>query len=325
MKRLSLIRNQLTSNINSNQNLHLKELIYPLYNHFEKISNFLNNPQFKKPDHFKTMEEERNFADKTFRLFGEILNNSKDYKLSTLRDDLNLFTVFCDVVSFYYPALLTKFISHASLYFNSIKNIGTKKHEHFLERCLNISDIGSFSLTEFSHGSNVKDLKTTAVYNKLTNKFVLNSNGEHNYKWWIAGAAQHANMSVVFARIIIDNVDYGINPFIVQIRDKFNGKPYKDSVIIGDVGLKIENNGIDNGYIGFKDHVIDYDSMLDKYCQIDKEGKLTSEIKNSNYRFGTVLGALEEGRAVVPLLSSVSYLLYYNKIILSSKCYLKLV
>jgi hypothetical protein len=306
MKRLNLIKSQLISNKNSKLNIHIKELVYPLYNEFLNLTHFLNDYELIKKDYFDSLEEERIFADKAFRFLAKKLNESNKYNLLEVRNSLKLFTVFCDCVSFYFPALLTKYISHLSLYYNSIKNIGTKKHEKYLKRCLNIEDIGCFGLTEFSHGSNVKDLKTTATFDILTRTFKLNSNNETNYKWWIAGAGKHANMAVIFAKIIINDINYGINPFIVQIRDKFNGKPYKESIVLGDVGRKIDNNGIDNGYIGFNNHIIDYDSMLDKYCQIDIDGNLVSKIKNSNYRFGTVLGALEEGRAIVVLLSSVS-------------------
>ena len=40
-------------------------------------------------------------------------------------------------------------------------------------------------------------------------------------------------------------------------------------VIIGDCGAKNGLNGIDNGFLSFKNVRIPYDHMLDKYCSIE--------------------------------------------------------
>jgi acyl-CoA oxidase len=37
----------------------------------------------------------------------------------------------------------------------TIKNLGTAKHRKYLERAARLEDLGSFSMTELSHGSNV--------------------------------------------------------------------------------------------------------------------------------------------------------------------------
>jgi acyl-CoA oxidase len=45
---------------------------------------------------------------------------------------------------------------HFHLYAKTILNLGTAKHDQFLERAKTLDDIGSFSLTEMGHGSNVR-------------------------------------------------------------------------------------------------------------------------------------------------------------------------
>ncbi len=50
----------------------------------------------------------------------------------------------------------TKFGVHMALYTKTIMNLGTEKHKKFIDNAVAFQDIGSFSLTELGHGSNIK-------------------------------------------------------------------------------------------------------------------------------------------------------------------------
>lgn len=86
-------------------------------------------------------------------------------------------------------AAATKSGVHFVLYTFSLFALGTKKHIKFIDRAMNLVDIGSFALTELSHGSNARDIQTTAHYDSRTEEFILNSPNELAMKFWIGAVA----------------------------------------------------------------------------------------------------------------------------------------
>jgi len=47
-------------------------------------------------------------------------------------------------------------VAHYGLYCKSLKNLGTAKHRQLLLDAIVLKDMGSFSMTELAHGSNVR-------------------------------------------------------------------------------------------------------------------------------------------------------------------------
>ena len=70
-------------------------------------------------------------------------------------------------------------------------------------------------------------------------------------------------------------------------------------VVLGDIGRKNGINGIDNGFVLFKNYRVPYDSLLDSLSHINPEGKFRSSIKNNEKRFGNMLIGLMGGRLCV--------------------------
>lgn len=69
-------------------------------------------------------------------------------------------------------------------------------------------------------------------------------------KFWPGGLGLWANHAAVFARCIVEGNDFGIQCFIVPIRDIETHLPLK-GVKVGDIGTKLGYNSKDNGFLMF--------------------------------------------------------------------------
>ena len=105
-------------------------------------------------------------------------------------------------------------------------------------------------------------------------------------------------MATVFAKLIIEGHDYGVNAFIVPLRDT-NGNTL-NGITIGDCGHKMGLNGVDNGTISFDNVVIPKENMLDRFASVNDKGEFESPIPSDNRRFFTMLGTLVGGRIGIP-------------------------
>ena len=111
--------------------------------------------------------------------------------------------------------------------------------------------IGCYAQTELGHGSNVAGLETTATFDKERDEFVIHSPTITSTKFWPGDLGRFSTHAIVFARLISDQNDYGVQAFMVQLRDvdTFNHRP---GVLTGDLGPKIGYVSKDNGWAKFE-------------------------------------------------------------------------
>lgn len=214
-------------------------------------------------------------------------------------ENLAEYFAIMETLSYHDLSLVIKFGVQFGLWGMSIQSLGTDKHyKKYLEKVGKLEIPGCFAMTETGHGSNVKGLQTTATYNHADKTITINTPTPKDQKEYIGNAANHGQMATVFAKLIIDGTDYGVNAFIVPIRDE-NMKPLSN-IEINDCGLKMGLNGVDNGTISFHNVVIPKENMLDRFATINENGDFISPIPSDNRRFFTMLGTLVGGRIGIP-------------------------
>ncbi|RZJ71007.1 acyl-CoA dehydrogenase [Flavobacterium sp.] len=204
-----------------------------------------------------------------------------------------------EALSFHDLSLVIKFGVQFGLWGMSVYFLGTEKHHSkYLQKIGSLTLPGCFAMTETNHGSNVKGLQTTATYNHQNKTFTIHTPTPNDQKEYIGNAAKHGQMATVFAKLILDGKDYGVNAFIVPIRNP-DGTTC-DGVTIADCGHKMGLNGVDNGTLRFENVVIPMENMLDKFASVDENGQFQSPIPSDNRRFFTMLGTLVGGRIGIP-------------------------
>jgi len=215
------------------------------------------------------------------------------------KDDIEGYFAIMETLSYHDLSLVIKFGVQFGLWGMSVMFLGTNKHfNKYLKGAGTLELPGCFAMTETHHGSNVKGIHTTATYNHADRTFIINTPEKYDRKEYIGNAANHGEMATVFAKLIIDDKDYGVNAFVVPIRNK--NKEVLPGITIEDCGHKMGLNGVDNGIITFKNVVIPHEDMLDKFASVNEAGEFESPIPSDNRRFFTMLGTLVGGRIGIP-------------------------
>lgn len=178
----------------------------------------------------------------------------------------------------------------------SVLTSGSERHMGIIEDIYAKQLTGSLVLTELSHGSNLRGLATSAVYDPNTQEFVLHSPTLESIKCWSGNLGKHATHGLVFAQLYLpDGVCQGLHMFVVPVRDPLTHEPYP-GVMVGDMGPKAGLNGIDNGFMAFHQYRIPRWCLLDRTGDVSPEGQYITRIKNSSQRFSKSLSSLSAGR-----------------------------
>jgi acyl-CoA oxidase len=167
--------------------------------------------------------------------------------------------------------------SHAIFVATVIGQANEEQFAYWVPKIMNFEITGSYAQTELGHGSNVRGLQTQAVYDKGTDEFVLSTPTLQSIKWWPGCLGKIATHCVLYAQLIIDGKEHGVQVFIVQIRDE-NHLPLK-GIRLGDLGNKMGDGGNDTGFMIMEDVRIPRDYMLMKYRRVTQKGKFEDVIK----------------------------------------------
>ncbi|XP_033191281.1 acyl-coenzyme A oxidase 1-like [Bombus vancouverensis nearcticus] len=163
----------------------------------------------------------------------------------------------------------------------------SEQQAYWLNRAWAGDVIGTYAQTELGHGTFLRGLETTATYDPETKEFVLNSPTLTSYKWWPGGLGHTANHAIVVAQLYTQGECRGIHLFVVQLRDVETHEPLK-GIVIGEIGTKLGMNGVDNGFLGFRDFRIPRENMLMKNSKVLEDGTYVKST-NDKLKYGTMV------------------------------------
>ncbi|OIW10356.1 hypothetical protein TanjilG_28107 [Lupinus angustifolius] len=231
-----------------------------------------NRPILGRKELFKNTLRKATYAWK--RISELRLNEEEAYRFRTFVDE----PAFTDL--------------HWGMFVPAIKGQGTdEQQQKWLPLAQKMQIIGCYAQTELGHGSNVQGLETTATFDPKTDEFVIHSPTLTSSKWWPGGLGKVSTHAVVYARLIIDGQDHGVNGFIVQLRSLDDHLPLP-GITIGDIGAKFGNgayNTMDNGVLRFNNVRIPRDQMLMRISQVTREGKLVKSSVPRQLVYGTMV------------------------------------
>ncbi|HUG42363.1 MAG TPA: acyl-CoA dehydrogenase [Longimicrobiales bacterium] len=192
-------------------------------------------------------------------------------------------------------SLTVKFGVHFGLFGGSVLLLGTERHHsRWLREIATLELPGCFAMTETGHGSNVREIRTTARYDARTGEFVLATPDDAARKDYIGNAAVHGRMATVFAQLEVGGESHGVHALLVPLRDP-EGRALP-GIRIEDCGHKAGLNGVDNGRIWFDSVRVPRDNLLDRFATVSGDGVYSSPIVSPGRRFFTMIGTLVAGR-----------------------------
>ncbi|KAK9890917.1 hypothetical protein WA026_012259 [Henosepilachna vigintioctopunctata] len=265
------------------------------------------DPLFSRSHTVQTTEEMKKLAAKRLRRYLQYNFFPSDISSIPYKKRLRLMMAVNEGLALAFPDVSLKHAVGVALVKNTLATLGTERHEHFLEAMWDGKAIACIALTEVAHGSNTKQMKTTATFDKRTQEFVIHTPDFQAAKCWSGNLGKTSTLAILFAQLIIDDQNFGLHAFVVPIRDPRTLLPYP-GITVGDMGEKIGFHGLDNGFLILKNYRIPRENLLNRTADVTTEGEYESSFSEPGKILGAALENLSLARVGI-MQGSVNYLI----------------
>ncbi|XP_053576927.1 peroxisomal acyl-coenzyme A oxidase 2 [Bombina bombina] len=158
------------------------------------------------------------------------------------------------------------------VFLRSIQALGTDEQvAKWIPLANSYSIIGTYAQTELGHGTYLRGLETTATFDVDTQEFIVNTPNITATKWWPGDLGKTCTHAVVLAQLYSKGKNYGMHPFIVQIRS-LQDHSALPGITVGDIGPKMAFENIDNGFLVLNNIRIPKENMLSRFSEILPDG-----------------------------------------------------
>ena len=264
-----------------------------------RVRAVLSRPEFTLLPPEASVEQQRAAASRWLQLLA-------DEKIGALAlprayggaDDWPGFIAAFETLAQHDVSLAIKFTVHFGLWAACLQLLGNEDQaRRFLPGAVDLSLPGCFALTEIGHGSNARELETTADYDPKTGEFILRSPTFAAGKNYIGNAARDGRVAAVCAQLSTQGQPRGVHAFIVPLRDE-TGRVLP-GVRIEDNGPKMGENGVDNARLWFDGVRVPRANLLDRLGRVEADGTYASDIASPAGRFFATISALVGGRIAI--------------------------
>lgn len=90
-----------------------------------------------------------------------------------------------------YPDVSVKQALGVTLFANTLSTLGTERHKHMVQMAWENKLLSCVALTEIAHGSDTKQMRTTATYDPASREFVINTPDFEAAKCWVGNLGRY--------------------------------------------------------------------------------------------------------------------------------------